>query len=195
EVVVALAAGGIAHFFRENDTPGLPWRAAPVFATGAGRIDAVTMIQSNFGSPGNLEVVARTGDRLIFLWRDSGPGLQWHGPFPLIADGREPRGFSGVPSLIQSRFGSRGNFELLVALAQGGFAFFWRDNDRPDLPWHGPFPVEVPNAFEALALIQSNFGSPGNLEVLSRNRGELAHSWRDSGPQLNWHGPFPLASG
>jgi hypothetical protein len=45
------------------------------------RIDAVTMIESNFGSPGNLEGVARIGDKLAYFLRDSGPSFSWTGPF------------------------------------------------------------------------------------------------------------------
>src|SRR3954454_16931987 len=47
---------------------------------GGGRFDAVSMIQSNFGDPGNLEVIARQGDRLVFAFRE---GLDWRGPFAM----------------------------------------------------------------------------------------------------------------
>ena len=43
------------------------------------------MIQSNFGSPGNLEVICNAGGQLYFFWRDSGPSFTWNGPFPLRA--------------------------------------------------------------------------------------------------------------
>jgi uncharacterized protein DUF4185 len=194
EVVVPLASGGLAHYFRDNDGPGTPWRAAPTFGTSVGRIDAVALIQSNFGDPGNLEVVARTGNRLQFFWRDSTSPFHWNGPFPLLADGREVTDATGNPVLIQSKFGKQGNFELVVPLVIGGFALFWRDNDRPDLPWHGPTVVEEASHFAALSLIQSNFGSPGNLEVVSRIGDQLDHSWRDSGPQFSWGGPFDFTS-
>jgi hypothetical protein len=41
----------------------IAWGAGLVFAPELGQVDAVAMIQSNFGS-GNFEVVARVGDRL-----------------------------------------------------------------------------------------------------------------------------------
>ena len=41
------------------------------------------MIESNFGHPGNLEVVCRVGQQLYFFWRDSGPAFHWNGPFLL----------------------------------------------------------------------------------------------------------------
>jgi hypothetical protein len=81
EVVVPLAAGGLAHLWRNNDAAGLPWSAPIPFAAGVGTVDALSLIQSNFGSPGNLEVVARIGDRLALFWRESGPPFTWSGPF------------------------------------------------------------------------------------------------------------------
>jgi hypothetical protein len=41
------------------------------------------MIESNYGSPGNLEVVARSGSGLQSFWRDSGPAFNWNGPYLL----------------------------------------------------------------------------------------------------------------
>jgi hypothetical protein len=193
ELIVPLAAGGLAHYFRDNDDLTLPWRAAPVFGQGARVIDSVTMIESNFGSPGTLEVIARTGDRLIYFWRDSTQPLAWHGPFPLVSDGVAVTGVSGNPVLIQLK-GTKGNFELTVPLAGGGFAVYWRDNNDASLPWHGPVIAEPSTYFNTVSLIESNFGTPRNLEVVSRIGGQMAHSWRDSGPQFVWSGPFDFTS-
>ena len=192
ELIVPLAAGGVAHYFRDNDDATLPWRAAPVFGQNAGVVDALTMIESNFGDPGNLEVIARVGNLLVFFWRDSAQPLAWYGPFPLVADGTAVRGVSGNPVLIQSKFGTKGNFELIVPLAAGGFAEFWRDNDNASLPWHGPAVIEGGSHFDALSFIQSNFDTPGNLEVVSRMGDRLAHSWRNSAAPFVWSGPFDI---
>lgn len=55
---------------------------APVrFETGA--VEAITRIQSNFGSTGNLGLIARVGAQLHFYWRDSGPAFRRNGPFIL----------------------------------------------------------------------------------------------------------------
>jgi hypothetical protein len=82
--VPAATGGGLLFSWRNNDDPSLPW--APVFRFGEfmGNVDEITLIQSNFGSPGNLELIARVGDQLFFLWRDSGPAFQWNGPWPLL---------------------------------------------------------------------------------------------------------------
>jgi hypothetical protein len=45
-------------------------------------VEAVTLIQSDIGAPGNLELLARTGGRLAFAWRDS-VTVRWHGLFDL----------------------------------------------------------------------------------------------------------------
>ena len=95
ELIVPDAQRGIRHLYREQDDDRFtPWRLAPSFAAGTGRIDAVTMIVSNFTDRGNLEVVARAGDRLWFAWRDA--SLAWNGPIALVADGVDVKGASGV---------------------------------------------------------------------------------------------------
>ncbi len=107
-------------------------------------------------------------------------------PFPAVA---------GNPVLIQSRFGSKGNFELVVPAAGGGLVHLWRNDDNPYLPWSGPTPFgQSLGAVDAVTMIQSNFGSPGNLEVIARVGSQLQFFWRDSGPAFNWNGPFLLLS-
>lgn len=78
EVIVPSVGGGLAHYWRNNDDPSLPWFGP--FPFGSGTIGEVSCIQSSFG-PGNLEVVAREGNRLAFYWRVNGPPWTWSGPF------------------------------------------------------------------------------------------------------------------
>ncbi|MFD0529674.1 hypothetical protein ACFQ1I_27110 [Kitasatospora arboriphila] len=61
----------------------MPWSAPFTFAQDLGQVDALTMIQSNYGSPGNLELIARVRDTLQFFWRDSGPAFHWNGPYQI----------------------------------------------------------------------------------------------------------------
>ena len=138
ELVTPMASGGLAHYWRNNDDPFLPWFGPIRFGQEAGCFEAVGMIQSNFGDPGNLEVVGRIADRLVFFWRYSGPPIRWNGSIPIVADGVPIEGVTGNPALIQSRCGNKGNFELVTPVASGGLAHYWRNNDDPAIPWHGP---------------------------------------------------------
>ena len=64
-------------------------------------------------------------------------------------------GVSGVPTLIQSRCGNKGNFELLTPMASGGLAHYWRNNDDPFVPWFGPIRFgQEAGRFEAVGMIQ-----------------------------------------
>jgi hypothetical protein len=184
DVVVPRTNGGFAHYWRDNDDQALAWHGPFEFATEAGNFAAVTLIQSNFGEPGNLELIARSEDELAFFWRDSGPQFKWNGP-KIIATG-----VSGTPSMIQSTFGNKGNFELVVPMASGGLAYYWRDNDNDCLSWRGPlmFGMNL-GKVESVSLIQSNFGMPGHLELAAQLDGEIAFFWRDSGPDFRWNGP------
>ncbi|MBL7493160.1 hypothetical protein I6A60_11015 [Frankia sp. AgB1.9] len=187
ELVFPSNSGGINFMWRNNDDPRLPWSAPFRFGQELGRVDALTLIQSNFGSPGNLELIARVGDTLQFFWRDSGPNFEWRGPYQIAGDA------AGNPALIQSRFGHQGNFELVFPSNSGGINFMWRNNDDPRLPWSAPFRFgQELGRVDALTLIQSNFGSPGNLELIARVGDTLQFLWRDSGPNFNWNGPWRL---
>ena len=189
ELVVPAAGGGLLFFWRNNDDPAMPWNGPYPFAQASGVIDGVTLIQSNYGSPGNLELIARAGDWLHFYWRDSGPAFQWNGPYEIA------NGTAGIPCLIQGRFGQQGNFELVVPAAGGGLLFFWRNNDDPAMPWNGPYPFgQSLGSVEAVTLIQSNYDSPGNLELVVRAGDRLHFFWRDSGPGFRWNGPYLLAA-
>jgi hypothetical protein len=197
ELVMPLAAGGLAHYSRDNDVPGLPWRGPTLFAQGVGQVDAVSLIQSNFSAAGsgsgNLELVARVGDRLAFFWRDDLPPFPWHGPVFFAS------GVAGTPALIQSHFGVEGHFELVVPRAAGGLAYYWRDNDAPGLPWNGPFDFGTGvGQVDAVALIQSTFsagGGVGNFEVVARVGNRLAFFWRMDTPPFAWSEPAFFVDG
>ena len=80
-------------------------------------------------------------------------------PFPAVG---------GNPSLIQSRFGTKGNFELVLPTS-AGLIHTWRNNDNTYLPWRfvTPFGQSL-GVVDAVSMIESNFASPGNLEVVAR---------------------------
>ncbi len=175
---------GLAHFWRNNDDSSLPWSGPSCF--GSGRVVAAALIQSNYGSVGNLEVVANEGGRLVFYWRADGPPWGWSGPLQLNDAIR------ANPTLIQSRHGRRGNFELVVGHRDGGLIHMWRNNDDPSMPWGAPFRFGR-GRIDGVAMIQSNYGSVGNLEVVANEGGRLAFYWRQDGPPWSWSGPYYLA--
>jgi hypothetical protein len=195
EMVAPLEDGQLAHFWRNNDAPGLPWNGPFPFGS-PDTYDVITCLQGTFSSTGNglgnLEVVARTGNRLDFYWREDALPWTWHGPFTIET------GLTGNPSCIQSRFGLKGNFEMVAPLIGGGLAHFWRENDAPALPWHGPFPFGSSDTYNEVALMQSNFSSsgfgPGNLELVARSGNRLDFYWREDALPWTWHGPFTIAN-
>jgi hypothetical protein len=195
ELVVPLASGGLIHFSRSNDDSNSLWGETATFGQAAGLIDAVALIQSNYGNPGNLEVLARVGNQLVFFERESEYPFTWTGPSYILPN----VSVSGNPALIQSRFGHTGNFELVVPLASGGLAHFWRNNDDPNLPWMGPTAFGSAQV-DALSLIQSNYGTPGNLEVVAHRSLSTAgppewdHFQRDSASPFAWSSPQLIAN-
>jgi hypothetical protein len=185
-VVPSEASGGLVHFWRNNDASGFPWSGPTLFGGSFGNIDGVSLIQSNFGSPGNLEVIAVANGQLYHFWRDS---TGWQGPYIIPSSVGI---VAGLPGLIQGTFGTTGNFEVVAPSSSGGLVHFWRNNDDPNLPWSGPTPFGVGfGNFDGVSLIQSNFGSPGNLELIAEAGGQLYHFWRDS---TGWQGPFNIST-
>jgi hypothetical protein len=93
---------------------------------------------------------------------------------------------------IQARTGHTGNFEVVIPWPDGGLAHYWRDNDNPDLPWHGPTLFAQGSRYVAAALVESDFtsfvsSSLNNLEVVAtREDGALEHWWRENGGLLVW---------
>lgn len=87
--------------------------------------------------------------------------------------------------------GGIGNFEMVLPRGAGGGAWhWWRDNDDPARPWHGPITAfGSPGVVNAAALVQGNLGPAGNLEVVARSGGELVYSWRDDGGTWRWKTP------
>ena len=95
--------------------------------------------------------------------------------------------------LIQSRCGNKGNFELLTPMASGGLAHYWRNNDDPTLPWHGPtiFGQEL-GIVASVSFIERRFGNPGNLEIVTSVGTTIEFLWRNFGPAFARNGPTPI---
>lgn len=186
EVVVALEQGGLAHCWRNNEIPGFPWSALSPLGTNRERFEAVALIQSSFG---NLEVVARTGSRLVHFWRDA--ALNWHEP----QTGMDQffSGAAGSPGFVQSRFGAK-NFELVTPLETGGLRHLYRDNKQPGLfPWVETETFATADVVNGgrVSLIQSSFGTPdlGNLEVAVLQDRRFLHYFRLDSGSMPWSSP------
>ena len=182
EVVVPHAAGGLAHLWRNNDA-GMTW-SAPLRFGGSARYAGASVIQGNYGSPGNLEVVAvDEAGNLDFFWRLDRAPWTWSGPYRVAA------GLRGAPSLIQSRHGSKGNFEVVVPHAGGGLAHLWRNNDA-GMTWSAPQRFGGGAQYVAATVFQGNYGNPGNLEVAAIDTaGNVDFFWRMDRAPWTWSGP------
>lgn len=183
EVVAPVGLGGMVHLWRNNDAAGFPWSWPSWF--GAGDVQAVALVRSNYGTPANLEVVARVGTGLVHLYRAS--DLIWRRTAAFAS------GVAGTPGFVQSTWGTRGNFEVVAPLAAGGLAHWSRNNDSAGQTWSAPTAFGGATRYEAVALMQSGYDTPGNLEVVARTGSVLHHFWR--GSNLQWHGPVQIATG
>jgi len=182
----------LAHYIRDNDVAGTPWRRMPdVFGAGGTPLRGapldVALIQTNVRNSatntGNLHAIVRMSsprfnDYLAEYefnagtntWRSIGTARTSGGGIPV----------SGTPALIQSTYGSSGTFEMLVPEG-GNVAHYTREPGVPrwrrvaslygapvSPPPSRPVPLAVRSA--AVALIQSSFNSPGNLEAIVHRR-------------------------
>lgn len=145
----------MTHFIR--DQPNFNWREGATF--GAGNIRGVSLIQSNYltGSQANLELVAWVDNRAEH-WMFN--GTQWQRVTVI-----RPADVSGCPALIQSNWGTRGNFEVLLPIAAGGMASYYRNNDSATPAWTANGTVGSTRAVAAATLIQGQYGTKGNFEV------------------------------
>jgi hypothetical protein len=177
--VVVREGNRLVHYWRNNDEPSIfPWYRSVSFGSNVKSRPAV--IQANYGVQGNFELVVREGSRLRHYWRNNDkPGNPWK---------KGPRFGSNVksaPAMIQSNYGNRGNFEVVVREGNR-LRHYWRNNDLPSMPWRRG-PLFGSNVKSAPALIQSNFGYYGNFEVVVREGNRLRHYWRNNDhPDMPW---------
>src|ERR1700738_194307 len=136
-VLPRLEGGGANQLWRDNDAPTTPW-TGPTLAFGSpDDTYALSLIQGNSGSTGNLEVVAAEGSQLVHHLRDDDAGGRWQARTLLpgsLAVGQDV-------AFLQSTRGTKGNYEVvapLVVSGGGGLAHWSRDNDTPGLPWSPP---------------------------------------------------------
>lgn len=168
------------HYWRNNDEGNLPWSPPTFFGKDLSAFTSVSLIHSNYNK--RLEVVAIAKGKLFFTWRDN--GFKWTPILPIVKEYTA----TGNPAPIQSTFGKKENFELVVPAASGGLFHFWKDNNDRRKPSPGNKAVafaQSEGVFRRVSLIQSNYGD-GNLEVVAEKNGLLFHCVRVGD---KWNGP------
>ncbi len=182
EMVLSGPRNGVEAYWRKCDADADSWSEAVVLGGASGaNAQSATLVQTNGDCQQNLELVVQCGPRLAHYSRPPSPIEPWEGPAWF---GDE---VAGNPSLIQ---GSNGNLELVVPLASGGIAHYWRDTDDESQFWKGPqvFALDL-GQVHSLALIESCVLAEGRLEVIARKGHDLAHYWRTLEEPGSWNGP------
>ncbi|KAH0558641.1 hypothetical protein GP486_004708 [Trichoglossum hirsutum] len=130
--VVVLEPGGLVHYFRDNSTQDPQWNRTTVISTEAA--SSASIIQSNLG-PGNLELVVLEGEALseqkslVHYYRSNDTWIRTVTISPQS---------QGPACLIQSRYGTPGNFEVVVLEGVKGahaLIHYWRDNGVEPPQW------------------------------------------------------------
>ncbi len=182
ECVYLTTSRHLHHWF--FDQAAQAWRDGGIF----GPPDAAGIpgfIQGNYGAPGNFEVVVRTSDgRLNHWWRLNGTPWTWYDGGKFAAD----VAFSG-PTLLQSGYGSRGNFELVCVLRNGQMQHWWRDNDH-GMVWRAGVTFGSGVASPP-CMIEASYGAsdqrrPGNFELCVAVGGRVEHWWRNNAGDGLW---------
>ena len=181
---VHLTTGGRLHHWWMDQTNG-NWNDGGV----VGPIDAAGIpgfLQSDYGAPGNFEVVVRTADgRLNHWWRMDGAPWTWSDAGRFASN----VALSGA-SLVQTHYGSpHGNLELVCVLGTGQMQHWWKDVNG-DGQWHnGPtFGVGVSSP---PCMIEGQYGATdeltvGNFELCVAVGGQAEHWWRDNHGSAGW---------
>jgi hypothetical protein len=151
--------------------------------------DATTraaFIQSNYGSPGNFEVVVRNSAGVLeHWWRNNGvTPYTWSKAATFGAN----VAFSG-PAFVQSHYGKQGNFEVVAILANGQMQHFWRDNDAGNVWKTGE--SFGGNISSPACMIEGQYGaadenSVGSFELCVACAGQAQHWYRDNQNAGNW---------
>ncbi len=199
--VVVLEGNELVHYWHPNSDTRLAWRRGLVVsrtATGPGCI-----IQSSFGTefgrPGNLEVVVQEGSRLVHYWKDGSVARS-----PWVRGQTFGTGVTSGPSFIQSSLKApgaiHGNFEVVVREGNS-LVHYWHDNRNPANPWARGATIAT-TATGGGSIYQSSItpapGAPGNFEVVfqegSRRRALLARQPQPEQPVGPGRAPSPPAS-
>ena len=172
--VVVPEAGGLAHYWHDNDDVPAPWQRTRIFAPNSQGAGAI--LQNRRST--DLEVVVRHGRDLVHYWRHEGI---WQATGqPILTNA------SGPAALIQSSYAD--NLELVVQ-EDRRLVLYFREWDAAGQPWKFGG-IVAQQATGAPAFIQGKFGSGThtNFEVLFPMNDRLELRWRDNSPSggMEW---------
>jgi hypothetical protein len=187
--------GQLCHYYKEGNedgrNPDVNWIEGQCF--GNNITSAPGFIQSNFGTDdggkGNFEVVVvEDSNKLCHYYRSHKHYPDKVGKFQQSECFETTNNsFPTAPALIQSTFGTRGSFEVVVQL-DDQFCHYYRINDRrkgvDGFRWDKS-ECKGDNITSAPALIQSTFGTGDikNFEVVVQQGDKLSHWFRDNDMQ------------
>jgi hypothetical protein len=169
----------VQHWWRQGGEGGdFSWHKGPSFGSNCAACPTFSGTTYNR----NFEMIYLTTTRRLHHWYFDQAGGQWH-------DGGEfgPSDAAGIPGFIQGNYGAPGNFEVVVRTADGELNHWWRD-DGPPWAWHdgGRFGGNI--AYSGGSLVQSHYGTQGNLELVAvTTGGQMQHFWRDDDHGNVWH--------
>ncbi len=178
EVVVGIGGGQLQHWWRG----GNEWQPSVSFGSNIATAGP-NLIQSTWGA---LELVAVLNNGTMqHWWRD---GSAWKSDQVFGSNIKSP------PVMIQGQYGmadeaGNGNFELVVANAQGQVEHWWRDNSNTNFVWSKSATFSS-GVSRVQALVEGSFGFDLEIVVLCYD-GTIQHFWRDNG---GWHAGVTIGS-
>ncbi|MER6781277.1 MULTISPECIES: C1 family peptidase [unclassified Streptomyces] len=175
--------GRLRHWYYEQSA-GV-WRDGGAFGPGDAAIgSSPAFIQSDYGKPGNFEVVVRTADgRLNHWWRINGAPWTWNDGGRFASDIAHYG-----PALVQTR--SR-HLDLVATRTDGRMQLWWRD-DPNGFAWR-PGEVFGSAITSAPCLIEAQYGAAdedtaGNYELCAVGAGgRVEHWWRGNAAGSAWN--------
>ncbi len=180
---IHLTTGGRLHHWFFDQTSS-KWTDGGVF----GPTDAAGVpgfIQSNYGAPGNFEVVVRTKDgRLNHWWRIDAAPWTWTDGGRFAAN----IALSGA-SLVQTHYGKQGNLELVAVLTSGQMQHWWRNDDSGNVWTAGE--TFASGVSSPPCMIEGQYGASdenhvGNFELCVAVGGKVQHWWRNNQGNQQW---------
>jgi C1A family cysteine protease len=141
-------------------------------------------LQSDYGAPGNFEVVVRLSNgTLEHWWRNDGAGMVWAASATFGANIK-----LSAPTMVQLRAPNRG-LDLVCVTTSGEMQRYWRDDAHGGV-WHAAEtfgagidspPVMIEGQYGA-----ANETKQGNYELCVAHNGVIQHWWRENGGSGRW---------